>query len=606
MSIQTIGVGTAANDGTGDSLRAAMQKTNANLSNLKSRTINVEDYGAVGDGVTDDTSAIRLAAAALQALGGGDLVFGIFKEYKVANATIDFQSARSDGELTSAGLYEFSDCKGIRLIGNGSTILPGSTTDYGTLFLFTGCSQITVRDLRFEAGYQALDDDHGVEWLAFRQGCDGVILQNLDFSYGHTAIVFRGTFYTDGGDDTNRCRNIQIQNVSIFSTYYGCLFQGAGDNVHIRGLRGQKTGRVYFPINVKNHDVEIDGCQGGPFSDCLLKVYATTQFYSKLENIKLSYNTAGRYAGSGDETSGDTVVAMHAGLNDLAHATGATFQNIQITINAICSATDQDQGLFMIRKFNASNAADTVGRGHLLRNIRLKVNASGVSNILNQAVGICAWDDDDWTGDTIDGITIEDSVLRDCGAKVAVIAGGQALSSSKQSLYLSRVHSDGTFALLNNAGLIPVFLIDSQFSNVDAGIACLCAVNGSSITRATGLYPVKTPMSFTDDLRMLAGSLFFPNNQGVYGRQINNADVLMLSMTTGDNTLLGSLHDVLVSAPGGAVSIYTNAVQRLNVALNGVISLFGLPSYASNAAAITGGLVAGNLYRNGDNVCVVH
>jgi len=38
-------------------------------------------------------------------------------------------------------------------------------------------------------------------------------------------------------------------------------------------------------------------------------------------------------------------------------------------------------------------------------------------------------------------------------------------------------------------------------------------------------------------------------------------------------------------------------------------SVFTLPAYANNAAALAGGLVAGNLYRTGadpDTVCVVH
>ena len=36
------------------------------------------------------------------------------------------------------------------------------------------------------------------------------------------------------------------------------------------------------------------------------------------------------------------------------------------------------------------------------------------------------------------------------------------------------------------------------------------------------------------------------------------------------------------------------------------LHVVGLPSYASNAAALSGGLTAGAFYRNGDNVCVVH
>ncbi len=46
--------------------------------------------------------------------------------------------------------------------------------------------------------------------------------------------------------------------------------------------------------------------------------------------------------------------------------------------------------------------------------------------------------------------------------------------------------------------------------------------------------------------------------------------------------------------------------------INGIAAgtaIFSLSVYANNAAAITGGLVAGNLYRTGadpDTVCIVH
>jgi hypothetical protein len=44
--------------------------------------------------------------------------------------------------------------------------------------------------------------------------------------------------------------------------------------------------------------------------------------------------------------------------------------------------------------------------------------------------------------------------------------------------------------------------------------------------------------------------------------------------------------------------IGTSGVNHLNIA--------NIPVYASNAAALSGGLVAGDIYRNGDNLGIVH
>jgi hypothetical protein len=42
--------------------------------------------------------------------------------------------------------------------------------------------------------------------------------------------------------------------------------------------------------------------------------------------------------------------------------------------------------------------------------------------------------------------------------------------------------------------------------------------------------------------------------------------------------------------------IGSNGANRLNIT--------NIPSYASNAAALSGGLIVGDIYRNGDNLCI--
>jgi hypothetical protein len=72
MPLQTMNIGASANDGTGDPLRTAMDKVNDNFLAVSSNVFNVKDpaYGAVGDGVTNDTAAIHAASTAAAAVGG--------------------------------------------------------------------------------------------------------------------------------------------------------------------------------------------------------------------------------------------------------------------------------------------------------------------------------------------------------------------------------------------------------------------------------------------------------------------------------------------------------------------------------------------------------
>lgn len=57
---------------------------------------------------------------------------------------------------------------------------------------------------------------------------------------------------------------------------------------------------------------------------------------------------------------------------------------------------------------------------------------------------------------------------------------------------------------------------------------------------------------------------------------------------------------------GGVQTQIDGKAPKASPTFTGTVTLSGLPSYADNAAALAGGLVAGNLYRLGDTVGIVH
>lgn len=106
MSKQTIGVGTVANDGTGDTIRAAMNKVNANFTEI---------YNAVGDG-----SALREIAAAVTAGPSESLLYyspeGPITEvpglsFDSSNNRIRFVRGDKAPDTSAFTITDFADCQ---------------------------------------------------------------------------------------------------------------------------------------------------------------------------------------------------------------------------------------------------------------------------------------------------------------------------------------------------------------------------------------------------------------------------------------------------------------------------------------------------------------
>lgn len=97
------------------------------------------DFGALGDGTTDDTAAIRLAAVALQAAGCGALFFPPGR-YRVYTDTAD-----------TGLLGDFSNLTGVSVFGDGAEIYIDRTftgSQIFEVFNFTTCRNPRIYGLK--------------------------------------------------------------------------------------------------------------------------------------------------------------------------------------------------------------------------------------------------------------------------------------------------------------------------------------------------------------------------------------------------------------------------------------------------------------------------
>lgn len=98
--------------------------------------LHVEDFGAVGDGISDDGPALRAAAAAVSETGGPTtLHFGHGRTYRMGK------------ESYAHGVMLFQEAKNLLIEGNGSTIV--NHPDNRTI-TFYHCEHVTMRNITLD------------------------------------------------------------------------------------------------------------------------------------------------------------------------------------------------------------------------------------------------------------------------------------------------------------------------------------------------------------------------------------------------------------------------------------------------------------------------
>jgi hypothetical protein len=208
--------------------------------------VNMKSYGAVGDGVTNDRSAIQNAFNAA-ASGSKTIYFPTGTYYVGSHAgstnIIDLSALGNGLQIRTGGSVE--------LLTTTQTITPGSSNFPRFFYLANNsdfyCDPIAFRDTNY-------DSSDATASSGDNQGAVGFYLQNTTptnwgrlyftriYATTITAPMICAQKSGTGGDSSNRVRDIFVGQVIANDTYYGINFQNEGDN-----LRRQPVGALVAP-----------------------------------------------------------------------------------------------------------------------------------------------------------------------------------------------------------------------------------------------------------------------------------------------------------------------------------------------------------------------
>jgi hypothetical protein len=213
---------------------------------------NVMDYDATGDGVTDDSTALRATVAAAEAAGGGVVYFPA-GTYLISR------------DASTAWCLDFAQLENITLLGvKGMSIIKaaaGMPNAQVAVTLFNGGKRITIRDLAFDGGW-----GNAVSTITWAS--DGDTLPQATINIADTTrFASAGSAEVDVGGgvtDTITWTGKTASTLTGCSGGTGALRTGA-----CVGVLDANTGLDHTTqADPKNHLIMLRGCEDVSIENC--------------------------------------------------------------------------------------------------------------------------------------------------------------------------------------------------------------------------------------------------------------------------------------------------------------------------------------------------
>lgn len=428
------------------------RETRLKLDNLD--IVNVKDYGALGDGVTDDTTAIMAAIAYAQSSDVCKLVYFPSGIYRITDSiTIEYVAGKnlSSVSLLGAGMYNTQilcdgDFDGIVYRGDDTV-----AAHDGYLYGFF------IKDLYIHyAGNDSTKTGLTIEYAG------AVSVENVRIRYFKTGVYLTGcgnSLFSHIGISANVAEAVgfDVGELSVSNYYVSCFFAASGnasgltaDSIGFKLVRGTIADQNinYFDVGGSatsaifiNGVNQISGQQHGDINitDLVCETYYGIQAYNL--DVHPNLNIIGGWFNNTGERFGIA----------LTNCSGVMIRDAVFVFNS--QVLYNNKGAVVVRDANCDNITIM---GCLCRNQYLFNGAAGGENILiaNNQVTIDAAMEASLVGVNGDRCIVQGNIFK--GAPIRYV---RAYSGATNSLVVNNIGSgeaSGT-AFQNDAGETTTF-----------------------------------------------------------------------------------------------------------------------------------------------------
>ena len=320
-------------------------------------TVSVKDFGAVGDGIVDDTTAIKDATAYIQSIGGGTLYFpqGTYRTY-------------SDASTDPLG--DFSSLDGVGIVYDGADLVvdrtfSGSETIY--MFVFSACKNIKLSNTNVSCTQTqpvGQKTSRGAYLYRFLQGCENI---SADNTYADSLRAV-WDFHREPADPASYASKlIDIGRTTAVDCGYPLLGSLSGNNLRAQ-LSTLRCGRSYFFTGASDHVVHLRSTNHEASVDCLL----ATDAGQGMQNVDLKYVNL-------DSTTNDlSINCVRVEYQD-GQTYAGTFKNIKVDFNIQTTVGVTALGFAFGISKTANDLPDPTDRGHVLDGVTLTGNINNPS-----------------------------------------------------------------------------------------------------------------------------------------------------------------------------------------------------------------------------------